>query len=125
MLVKIVVNLCHLLLKIGIFKESCKSAIASYDLGYSSSEYERKNYGKVASVLRKYIDVENDYCHGSLKYTIGLLYFYGHGIEKDPIKAEKLFFQAAVLGCDSAREYISEKSKHEGKHTVMCKKGKY
>ena len=116
LIVKAFVNTCRLLLKIGIFKEFCKSTIASYDLGYSSSEYERKNYGNAASALRKYLDVENDYCHGALKYTIGLLYFYGHGIEKDLIKAEKFFLQAAALGSDSAKEYISKKSENEKKH---------
>jgi len=110
------VNLCRLLLKIGIFKKPCKSFIASYDLGYSSSEYKRKNYGNAARVLRKYISMENDYCYGGLKYNIALLYFYGHGIEKDLLKAEKLFLQAAVLGSDSAKEYIAKKSENEKKH---------
>ena len=52
------VNLCRLLLKIRIFKEFCKSLIASSDLGYTSSEYKRKNYGNVANTLRKYINME-------------------------------------------------------------------
>ena len=116
LLVKAFVNLCRLLLKTGIFKEYCKSFIASYDLGYTSSEYERKNYGNAARVLRKYLNMENDYCHGALKYNIALLYFYGHGIEKDLIKAEKYFLQAAELGSNSAKEYISKKSEYEQKH---------
>ena len=116
LIVKLFVNVCRLLLKAGIFKEFCKSTIASYDLGYSTSEYERKNYGNAARVLRKYLDMENDYCYGALKYTIALLYFYGHGIEKDLIKADKYFLQAAALGSDSAKEYISKKSENEKKH---------
>ena len=115
-IVIVLVSLCYLLLKIGIFKETCKSLIASYDLGYTSSEYENNNYGNVRNALRKYTIMENDYCHGALKYTIGLLYFYGHGIEKDTIKAEKFFLQAAALGSDEAKEYISKKSEHEEKH---------
>lgn len=116
LIVKAFVSFCSLLLKIGIFKEFCKSLIASYDLGYTSSEYERKNYGNAAKALRKYINMENDYCYGALKYNIALLYFYGHGIEKDLIKAEKLFLQSAELGSDSAKEYISKKSDNEKKH---------
>ena len=115
-IVRVLVSLSYLLLKAGILKETNKSLIASYDLGYSSSEYENKNYGNVRNSLRKYINMEDDYCHGALKYTIGLLYFYGHGIEKDPIKAEKFFLQAAALGSDEAKEYISKKSEHEEKH---------
>ena len=116
------VSVFRLLLKIGIFKEPCKSFIASYDLGYSSSEYKRKNYGNAASVLRKYISMENDYCHGALKYNIALLYFYGHGIEKDLLKAEKFFLQAAGLGSASAKEYISKKSETE-KNITSCSSG--
>ena len=115
-IVRVLVSLSYLLLKAGILKETNKSLIASYDLGYSSSEYENKNYGNVRNSLRKYINLENDYCYGALKYTIGLLYFYGHGIEKDTIKAEKFFLQAAALGSDEAKEYISKNSKHEEKH---------
>ena len=90
--------------------------IASSDLGYSSAQYNKHNYGNALRVLKKYEEIENDYCHGLLKYNLALLYFHGHGVGKDPIKAETLFIQSAKLGNDTAEKYLAAKSHYETGH---------
>ncbi len=109
-LANIIYGLFRILLKLGIFKKTCRDIIASGDLGYSSSEYENKNYGNALRVLRKYHNLEDDFCNGHIKHIIALIYYHGHGIEKNPNKAEEFFIQSAALGCSTAKEYIASKA---------------
>jgi len=90
--------------------------IASRDLGYSSAQYNKHNYGNALRALLKYEEIENDYCHGLLKYNLALLYFHGHGIGQDSIKAEALFIQSAKLGNNTAEKYLAEESHYETGH---------
>jgi hypothetical protein len=109
---------------LGLFPKTCNGFIASHDLGRGTRAYESDKVQALRYLMR-YEDYEDDFCCGSIKYTLGLIYFYGDSsITSDRLKAYSLFESAALLGNETAQEYLQkvdasdkQKRKTEGGET--------
>ena len=94
----------------------CEGLISSAAYGKALRAADAKNYEAALSALSPYRSGEDDYYHGDIKYSLALLYYYGHGVTKDLAVAERYFIQSANLGNEKALQYITETAKFEAEH---------
>ena len=97
-----------LLSKLGIAKQLCREIKSSMVLGAGGGEYIRGNYEKAYETLSPYLNVEDDFVHGGIKYHLALLFYYGRGVTLNRPVANKLFEEAALLGWEDAQKYMSQ-----------------
>jgi hypothetical protein len=71
---RLVVGAICLLSKLGIGKQLCKEFKSSMVLGVGGGEYIRGNYEKAYEKLSPYLNVEDDFAHGGIKYYLALLF---------------------------------------------------
>jgi TPR repeat protein len=100
-------NLICLLAKLGVAKEFCRGLKIHRDYSAGLSAYERKNYDECFKIYKPYIDCKEDECSG-IKYTLGLMYYYGQGVNVDRKKALELFGESAALGDIGASLFLKQ-----------------
>ncbi len=111
------VFLVCILSKLGISKNTCNEFRASANLGAASDAYSKEEYDKCFIILKPYIEQENDYVFGGIKYQLAILYFYGKGVTLDNEKANSLFEQSAKLGWEDAKKYLSDLEVYKNNQT--------
>jgi TPR repeat protein len=89
--------------RIGIAKAFFQSLIAANSLGKASQAYKNKQYIKAYNAVKDVAeyDIHDPYV-GSSQYLVGLLYFYGRGIEQNQELANLYFKKAADRGNEDA-----------------------
>jgi len=110
--IHVVVFLVGILSKFGIAKNTCNEFRASADLGSGTGAYSRHEYEKCYRRLKPYLDLENDYVYGGIKYQLAILYYYGKGVTLNRQLANSLFQESAKLGSEDEKKYLSDLEKY-------------
>lgn len=108
LLVTVLLKLTCSLSKIGMCVKLCNEGKASLVVGASQSAYQRGDYEKCYLLVAPYIEADDDYRYGSIKYIAALLYYYGYGVTLNRSIASRLFTESAVLGNEDAKKHLSQ-----------------
>lgn len=68
----------------------------------ASSAYKDGYYGVA---MRRWLDLARS-SNGSAQYNIGLMHYYGQGVQKDPVEAYKWFLLAQRNGIEKGRKAL-------------------
>ena len=96
------------LAKLGVGKTQCDEYRASRISGLSIQAYESGDFKKCYELLAPYLDAEDDYRNGSIKYRLAMLFFHGNGVALNRPIANRLIGEAAELGNEKAQKYLSQ-----------------
>lgn len=107
LIVEGMVFLIKLLMSVGISPKLFKEIIASHSVGKGQNEYNKKNYDKAYQILKPIADYNfSDGYVGIAQMFIGLMYFYGNGIEQDTEISRKYLSKAIENHNDYAKKFI-------------------
>lgn len=103
--------------KRGLLEDFALPVIALHHSDEGIRLYRAGEYTRAFKLLKLVADIDSQSPDISqAQYTIGLMYYYGHGVSKDPITAERYLMLAAEKGRKEAEQYFLQKSERHLKH---------
>lgn len=104
-ILRLVVLLIKILVIFHIAPNFFKSIIASYSIGEGSQAYEEKRYNDAIKILKPISDYQiKDVYVGDAQYILGVIYYYGLGIEKDIDTAISYFKKSSIQNNNDAKK---------------------
>jgi len=88
-----------------------KSMIAASAIGAGEDAVKKNDFSRAYKILREVEDFEvDDVWVGGAQWQLGVLYFYGHGVDKSETKAIEMFEKAARAGYSDAIDYMRRRA---------------
>jgi TPR repeat protein len=84
------------------------ASVAQSEFKVASSAYKDGYYGVA---MRRWLELARA-SNGSAQYNIGLMHFYGQGVQKDPVEAYKWFLLAERNGVEKGRQAMERLARH-------------
>ncbi len=107
--IKGIIFIIEILFHIGISPKFFKEIIASYYVGRGQEQFQKKNYDEAFNILKPIADYDlQDGYVGIAQMYIGLMYFYGDGINKDIQLSRKYLNKAIENHNEYAKKFIKQ-----------------